>query len=251
MRRRREPIERVVDWQVPDDRAHGPDAASGTAVRARRAGAVVAAATVLGGALVVNAAVGWWSGAETRRGQAQAAAVEDLFGALNVRDAPTYLAGGLHRIDRAGTTWGFLQALPRDGTAPTDATRDGTLVDARCEPAAAGIVRCHLRQDGGLFDAAGVDTRARGYFLVADDGVVRRAWIELLADEQRPAELLRELRAWLAAEHPATLAAVYDTDLPPLFRRAFQDDLANRARVEAVLDGFLAERGRSLSDDDG
>lgn len=145
----------------------------------------------------------------------------------------------MHRVARAGVTWGFLQRLA-DASGPSGPAPDGTRVKARCEPVGKGLVRCALTQRGGMFAASGVDTRAHGYFQVDDAGVVRQGWIQLDADEQRAAEFLRDLRSRLEESHPEVYGAVFDTELPLLYRRAFQDTLHNRGLVTAELDGRSA-----------
>lgn len=213
--------ERVVDWHPPEDDPSAAPIGHGRALLWVAAGLLVV--------LTGNALAGWIGSAEDRRAEGRAAAVERLFAALDEDDRDTYLAGGLDRVARAGLSWAFLQRLSDD-----DASRPGrATVVATCTPTGAHVVRCDLEQRGGLF--AGLDTRARGYFLLEESGTVRRSWIELVADEQRLATFLRDLRSTLAEEHPAVHEAVFDTDLPLLHRRAFDDTLANRRLIADAL----------------
>lgn len=215
--------DRIVDWQAPADGSPAP-----TTPPTR---AVVWVAGLVVVVLAANAVVGWVGRADERREEGRAAAVEALFDALNEGIREIYVTGGLQRVDRAGLSWGFLQHLGAEADAPPGPAV--TRVTADCTPTGVHVVRCELGQEGGPF--AGLDTRARGYFVVDESGVVRRSWIELLGDEQRLASFLRDLRALLAEQHPEVHEAVFDTDLPFLHRQAFRDTVANRSLLAETL----------------
>lgn len=219
--------ERVVDWTTSRDTSSAPPSPAPIP----RGRAIAWLAGAVGVVLVGNAVAGWIGGADERLAEGRAGAVESLFTALNEGDRESYLSGGLDRVARAGLSWGFLQRLGDDEVAVPRA--GDTTVTAACTAAGPHTVRCDLRQRGGPF--AGLDTRARGYFLVDETGTVRRSWIELQADEQRLATFLRDVRSRLAEVDPATYQAVFDTELPLLHRQAFRDTLANRQRLTDAL----------------
>lgn len=224
--------DRVVSWERPEP---PPGAAE-----VRRGPALVGAAVVLVLVLAGNALVGWVSRADERRAEGRAAAVERLFTQLEEGDREAYLAGGLHRVERAGIAWDFLRRLSEDD--PGAAGPGDTRVEASCRPVGPHVVRCSLVQRGGPFATAGIDTAARGYFVVDESGTVRRSWVELVADDQRVATFVRELRVWLSEHHPEVHRRVYDTDLPVLHRRAFQDTLTNRRLLTTALRADRAPR---------